>query len=124
MMPADRTADLVVVEAGRDHLLDPLPLRLHADQSGHEALGSSSGHVVVEPRLTAWTDHHPPLLRPDPTVWLGPDSHRQGGRQARRGIEWGMNMVRDEGPPEAEAWGRAHNQEAAGGSLESVVVML
>src|SRR3954463_12226942 len=57
-----------------EDLLDPVPLPLHADQFGQWHLSPGVGQRVIDARLADRTDHHQPLLRPDPTVLLGPDS--------------------------------------------------
>src|SRR3989442_610358 len=98
MVVPDPTADLVVIEsdltvARLEHLLDPVPLPLHPDQLGPGDLGAGIGQGVVDPRLAHRTDHDQPLLRPDPTVLLGPDTDRQ-----RIDQEWPLLAAADGNP--------------------------
>src|SRR5205807_8041968 len=98
VVPSDPTADLVVIEsdltvARLEHLLGAVPLPLHPDQLGQGDLGAGIGQGVVDPRLADRTDHDQPLLRPDPTVLLGPDTDRQ-----RIDLQWPLLAAADADP--------------------------
>src|SRR4051812_20764212 len=83
MMPSDPPAHLVMIEARLtiprlEQLLDPMTLPLGADHSRQRVLGTRVGQRVVRPRLTDRSDHHQPLLRPDPTLLPGTDPNCHG----------------------------------------------
>src|SRR4051812_39052299 len=88
MMPTDPAPDLVVIQArlavaGLEDLLDPMPLSLSTDDLRQRDLGARVGHRIVDPRLPHRTDYDQPLLRADPAVLLGPDSHHHRIDQRR-----------------------------------------
>ena len=82
VMPPDPTANLVVIQpglavAGREEILDAVPLPLGADQLGQRGLAPGVAQGVIDPRLADGSNHHQALLRPEPPLLPGSDPGRQ-----------------------------------------------
>src|SRR5271166_1911375 len=80
VMPANPTADLVVIETGfsvacLEHFFNPVSLPLHLDQIGQRDTSPGVGQGIVNSGLADRANHDQAFLWADPAILLGPDTY-------------------------------------------------